>query len=214
MLYPFRIALLLFVAWLTGCATVYQSEDFAEYQQRHKTVAILPPAVSINAESFKTGTPIETIESQQDEESAVFHRQLYAQLLAQQKKRAYSVEFQDVEDTLARLARENVDAKTLRTMTRAEIAKMLEVDAVMSLRLYRDKPMSAGVAVFSVLMAGASVANEVQVNLSVHDGQTGRLVWNFDHLISGGLVSSAEGMARSLMKGISKKFPYETKSKS
>ena len=141
----------------------------------------------------------------------LFMRQLYSQLLARQSKLAYTVTFQDVDDTLAILEREGITAQELKAMTRAQIAEKLGVDAIMSLRVYRDKPMDAGAAIFSALLVGGSLANEVQVNLSIHDGRTGQMVWNFDHLIGGGVVSSAEGMARSLMTAISKKFPYNSR---
>ena len=196
---------------VVACATVYKSENFAEFQARHRSVAILPPSVSINAQSFKAGTPIATIENQQREESMLFMRQLYAQLLARQTKLGYTVKFQDIDDTLALLERAGITQQDLKAMTRMQIAEKLGVDAVLSLRVYRDKPMDTGAAIFSVLIAGASITNEVQVNLAIHDGKTGQMVWNFDHLIGGGLVSSAEGMARSLMKAISKKFPYNNR---
>ena len=199
------------LAVISACATVYKSDNFAEFQARHRTVAILPPSVSINAQSFKAGTPIETIENQQREESMLFMRQLYAQLLARQTKLGYTVKFQDIDDTLARLERAGITQQDLKGMTRTEIAEKLGVDAVMALRVYRDKPMDTGAAIFSVLIAGGSLANEVQVNLAIYDGKSGQLVWNFDHLIGGGVVSSAEGMARSLMKAISKKFPYNSR---
>ncbi len=207
-----RLALAITLLTLfAACATVYKADNFSDFQARHRTVAILPPTVSINAQSFKAGTPIETIENQQREESMLFMRQLYAQLLARQTKLGYTVKFQDIDDTLALLEREGITQQDLKAMTRTQIAQKLGVDAVMSLRVYRDKPMDTGAAIFSVLIAGVSVTNEVQVNLAIHDGKTGQMVWNFDHLIGGGLVSSAEGMARSLMKAISKKFPYNSR---
>lgn len=196
---------------LCACATVYTADDFSDYQARHRTVAILPPTVSINAQSFKSGTPIAVIENQQREESLLFMRQLYSQLLVRSQKSEFTVEFQDVDDTLALLNRAQLDEQGLKSMTRSEIAKTLGVDAVMSLRIYRDKPMTTGEAIFSVLVAGASATNEVQINLSIHDGESGRMAWNFDHLVGGGLISSAEGMARSLIKAVSKKFPYNRK---
>jgi hypothetical protein len=194
---------------ISACASVYQAPDFSKMQQEHKTVALLPPTVTINAQSFKVGTPSAMIEQQNQQEAGALHRTLYAQFLAQQAKGRYTVEFQDIDDTLARLNQAGLTPTKLMALTRSDIAQQLGVDAVISTRVYRDKPMGAGAAIAGLLLVGASGAtNEVQVNLSVHDRKTGRLVWNYDHLVSGGLISSAEGMAKSLMKSISKKFPY------
>lgn len=191
------------------CATVYQAPNFQNLAQTHKITAILPPSVVINAESFKAGTPVATIAAQCKEEADAFHRTLYIQFLAQQSKNKYTVVFQDIDETMLLLERAGLTQEKLRGSTRAEIAKALGVDSVIVTRVYRDKPMSAGAAIAALFLVGASGStNEVQVNLSVYDGKTGQLVWNYDHLIGGGLISSADGMTRSLMKSISKKFPY------
>lgn len=50
--------------------------------------------------------------------------------------------------------------------------------------------------------------NEVNVSLTVHDGRSGRLVYSYDHEIGGGLGSSPESIAESLMRQISRQFPY------
>ena len=206
-----RGLVLFLCVWICGCATVYTDKGFANYQERHQRIAILPPTVSINALAFKAGTDTAIIRGQEIKESALLYRQLYSQLLKQFGKDRYTIEFQDIEETQARLQQAELSDLALRAQTKTRIAEILGVDAVMSLRVYRDHPMSGGEALFSVLLVGASMKNEVQANLSIYDGQSGRLLWNFDHLISGGLVSSAEGMTRSLMTSIAKRFPYKRK---
>lgn len=194
---------------LACCASVYQAPNFQNLAQTHKITAILPPTVVINAESFKTGTPVAAITAQCEEEAEALHRTLYTQFLAQQSKDKYTVVFQDIDETILLLERAGLTREKLRSSTRAEIANALGVDSVIVTRVYRDKPMSAGAAIAGLLLVGASGStNEVQVNLSVYDGKTGQLIWNYDHLIGGGLISSADGMTRSLMKSISRKFPY------
>jgi hypothetical protein len=199
------------VVFLSACATVYTAPEFATYQAKHKTLAILPPIVSINAQSFKPGTSVELINSQQLEEAQLFYGQLYSQFLAQQGKGRYTITFQDIEETKSILVAKGVTAEKMRAMTRAQIGQTLGVDAVVSSRIYRDKPMSNGAALFGLLLGVGGITNEVQINLSVHESMEGRLVWNYDHIVGGGVVNSAEGMAKSLMKSISKKFPYEKK---
>jgi hypothetical protein len=204
-----RLALVLAaVLSLFGSATVYTNQNFENYQAQHRLLAILPPTVSINALAFKPGTEPSAIRAQEGTESELLYRQLYSQLLKQFGKDRYTIEFQDIEETQAMLAKAGIDATTIRSKTKTELATALGVDALLSLRVYRDQPMSTGEALFSVLVAGASMKHEVQANLSIYDGESGQLLWNFDHLIGGGLVSSAEGMTRSLMTSVSKKFPY------
>ncbi len=205
----FKYLIGILVVFLSACATVYTAPEFSSYQAKHRTLAILPPIVSINAQSFKPGTPIELIDRQQLEEAQLFYGQLYSQFLAQQAKGRYTIVFQDIEETKSLLSAKGVTAEKMRAMTRAQIGQALGVDAVVSSRIYRDKPMSTGAALFGLLLGVGGITNEVQINLSVHEAVEGRLVWNYDHIVGGGVVNSAEGMAKSLMKSISKKFPYE-----
>ena len=68
--------------------------------------------------------------------------------------------------------------------------------------------MGTGAAVFSAVLIGYSATNDVNINMNLHEGQEGKLLWSYDHQVTGGLGSSAEGMAKALMGGIAKKFPY------
>jgi hypothetical protein len=87
---------------------------------------------------------------------------------------------------------------------------MLGVDAMISGTIRRSQPMSTGAAIaVGVLFGVSGETNRVDVNVNLHDGATGKLLWKYDHHESGALGSSSEGLAKSLMKGISKKFPYK-----
>lgn len=194
---------------LAGCATVYTDENFADYQNNHSTVAVLPFEVTIGQKSQAEGADLAQIEAAEQEEGVVFQRQLYSQFLKQWSKDKYTVKFQDVDETNVLLRRADMDVDNIRNFTKAEIGQALGVDSVISGTIKREKPMGTGAAVASAFLLGfGGVTNSVNVHMTIHDSEDGSLLWSYDHEVGGGIGSSPEGVAKSLMKDTSKKFPY------
>ena len=200
------------VIMLSACKTadVYTADTFAEYQTTHKQVAILPFEVSIGQGKLPESTDLASLQSMEKEEGIVFQKQLYSQFLKRWSKGEYTVEFQDVDETNVLLRRAGMGDGEIENFTKSEIGQALGVDSVISGNIKRDKPMSTGAAVASVVLLGfGGATNSVNVNMTVHDSESGGLLWSYDHEVKGGLGSSAEGVSKSLMKGSSKKFPYK-----
>ena len=200
------------IMMLSACKTadVYTADSFADFQTTHKQVAVLPFEVTIGQKDLPEGTNLAALKSAEEEEGKVFQKQLYSQFLKRWSKGEYTVEFQDVDETNVLLRRANMADENIENFTKAEIGQALGVDAVISGNIKRDKPMSTGAAVASVVLLGfGGATNSVNVNMTVHDAEAGSLLWSYDHEVKGGLGSSAEGVAKSLMKNSSKKFPYK-----
>jgi hypothetical protein len=69
--------------------------------------------------------------------------------------------------------------------------------------------MSTGAAVASAFLLGyGGATNSVNVNMTVHDAESGGLLWSYDHEFKGGIGSSPESVSKGLLKASSKKFPY------
>jgi len=200
------------VLMTSACKTadVYTAESFADYQTTHKQVAVLPFDVTIGKKKMPEGATAESLRTAELEEGVVFQKQLYSQFLKRWSKGEYTVKFQDVDQTNVLLRRANMTDESIKDFTKAEIGQALGVDAVISGNIKRDKPMSTGAAVASTFLLGfGGATNSVNVNMTVHDSESGGLLWSYDHEVKGGLGSSAEGVSKSLMKGSSKKFPYK-----
>ncbi len=154
-----------------------------------------------------------TLEMKRDAENAEaynFQQELYFQFLKRQEKGEYTVEFQDVDKTKALLSKATITNRDLSRYTKEELQAILGVDALVSGTIHRSKPMSTGTAVVLGVLFGAwGNTNEVNVSMNIHDGASGDLLWKYDHKASGSVGSSSEGLAQSLMKNISKKFPYK-----
>jgi len=196
---------------LGGCAgpSIYTAQNFEEYRTVHHTIAILPFQVSIDPKKLPKDFTTEMAEKAEMEEGYNMQQELYMRFLMRQQKGEYTVDFQDVDKTNALLAKSNIAYQQLDELSKEELCQMLSADAIISGSIYRERPMSTGLAVGLGLLFGAwGSTNKVNVTLSIHDRQQGDLVWKYDHEASGSVGSSSEKLAESLMKNVSKKFPY------
>jgi len=201
------LALLTPLAW--AGAQKYTNPQFAELTKDHKQAAILPFKIAIDTKNLPKTTTMEMIQTAQKDESVEFQRQLYARFLQKSQEEHYLIGFQDVDQTNALLAKAGIPADSLTIHTKDEIAKILGVDALISGNVHQTRPTSTGMAVAQTFLIGFSGSTQrVDINLTVHNGTDGALLWSYDHTDKGGLMNSVEGMTKSLLKKVAGNFPY------
>lgn len=207
------ICAILIVGVLLGCGPkTYLTTDFDTYRQSHKLVAILPFRVSIDPKKLPKDVSLEMAKEAEKEEAYTFQQQLYLRFLEREQKGEYTVKFQDADDTNAKLGKAGIDSDNIVNYTKAELKEILGVDAMISGTIHRSRPMSTGAAIIVGLFSGIwGSTNKVDVAMNIHDGATGSLIWKYEHKASGSVGSSSQDLAKSLMKSISKKFPYKRK---
>lgn len=205
------VSVLLLVALLAGCGpTIYKTTEFEQYRQTHKSIAILPFVVSIDPNKLPKNITPEQVEAQKHEEAHALQQQLYMRFLEREKKGEYTVDFQDVDKTNALLAKAGISDSNMASLTKRELKEILGVDAILSGTIYRQKLASTGAAIATAVLFGFFAAtNEVDVNVNIHDAATDELVWKYEHKAKGSVGDSPEKMAKSLMKSVSKTFPYK-----
>ena len=199
-----KLSILALVAlMLTSCAKIFYSPDAFTIAHAHKTIALLPPSVSIAAR--KKDNP-EALKEQQKTESLNFHKAMYAWMQKRNMQGKIRVQILDVETTLAKLKQAGFPEKPL---TPGEICEILEVDGLISSNYSMTRPISEGAALAAGLLVGAWMpTNEVAVSVSIHDGKQKKLIWNFDHKYSGSIGSTPANLVNQLMRKASKKMPY------
>ncbi|UOQ72721.1 hypothetical protein [Hymenobacter cellulosilyticus] len=193
---------------------------------QHKLVAILPFDVQIDKLNLEPITYIgsdvspEEIdkrrqrweEKQQEQRKVVAYQlqqELLKQLVLRQAKRPYSVQFQNVAETNSRLERAGITYANLNDHSMAELKAALGVDAVLSGETSLFQPLPNGVAVALLVLTNAGIPqSEVLTNVTIHDCQSGELVWKFDHQQVGELSSSPATLARVLVRNSARTFPY------
>ena len=191
------------VLLLSSCAKIYYSPDAFTLANSHKTIAILPPSISIAA---GRKTDAEAIKEQQKTESLNFQKEMYSWMLKRKMQGRITQEIQDIETTNAKLKKAGYPDTPF---TPSEMCAILGVEGVMGSNYALSKPMSDGAAVAMVLLVGASGStNEVRVSLNINDCANKKLIWNYDHKFSGGIGSSPSRLVDGLMRQASKKMPY------
>jgi len=201
------LALLVAGACLSGCADIYNAQGMERAIAKHKTVAIIPFEISIDAKKLPKGATIEMIRDQERDLGYIMQSQMHTRFL--RRVGQYSIEFQDVDKTNALLMRDSITYENIRGKTKDELAKMLGVDAIVGGTIRMAQPMSLGAAVALQVLVGVSGAtNKIDVAVTVHEGSDAKLLWKYAHQYSGSAGSTPESLAKAMMKHIAKKFPY------
>jgi len=207
-IYIFLLALMISVS---SCGpSIYTATDFKEVKSQHKTVAILPFEVMIDAKRLPKGVSRENLIEQQKSTGFAVQNSVYAYLLKEMSKDKYSVSFQDIDKTNSLLLQAGTTYEDIKMLSREEACKLLGVDAVIGGKLITSKPMSDGAAVALGLLVGAwGSTNKTTATVTLHDKADSKLLWKYDYQASGSIGSSTESLTNALMRSVSKKFPYK-----
>lgn len=195
-------------------AQQFKSQQFGELTAQHKVVAILPFKVSIDTKRLK-GVSMEQIAESEKDEAVEFQKQLYSRFLGKSTQLNYRVSFQDVDNTNALMLKAGIQPDSLVKYTRDEIAKALGVDALLSGSVNQSQPTSQGMALAQSLLIGFHGSTQrVDIQVTLHNGADGSLLWSYDHTDSGGgftgsMANAVEAMTKSLFKKVAGNFPYK-----
>jgi len=192
---------------ISGCATVYTASELQNHKEKHQVIAILPFDVTVSYNKLPNRVTVQQIEENEFEMGFVLQNQMYNRFL--RKAGQYTVDFQDIDKTNMMLKRNKIDVRNLNEYSKDELARLLDVDVVISGRVLTTKPMSTGAALaLGILFDFWGPTNTADVTVSLHDGKDSRLLWKFNHVYSGSVGSSAEELTNAMMRPISRKFPY------
>lgn len=192
-----------------GCATVYTAPDIKPVAQA-KSIAILPFDVKVQYNRLPKNVTMEQVHENEQELAFILQQQMYTRFL--QKNHQFPVSFQDVDMTNMMLVRNNVSIEELSEFSKDELARLLEVDEVISGNVITTKPMSTGAAVaLGILFNIWGTTNQADVTVSLHSGNDSKLLWKFNHVYSGSVGSSPDQLTKAMMKPIARKFPYKKK---
>lgn len=201
----------LIILFTTGCGPqIYKAQNFGTALQKHKTVAILPAEVTMKLRpQERKKTSAEQLLEMEKTTAYDIQDKMQGWFLRRSGRFNYTVTFQDVTKTNAKLKEAGINYQDLKSTDRSKLAQILGVDAVMQDRLNTEKPMSEGAAIAVGLLVGAwGNTNSVQTTINIHDGSSGDLLWKYDYTASGSVGSSTSKLVDALMKNATKKFPY------
>jgi len=206
----FSLLALVFVILLSSCATIYTTPEFNAARNQHRILAILPFDVTIEVRRLPKNVTMDMMKKMEKDEAYIIQSEIYRFFLRQMSRNAYTINFQDIDETNARLLRGGISFENIRNYPKSEIAQILNVDSVLSGTVHRTRPMSTGAAIATALIFNwGGVTNKIDVGVAIHNGANGSLLWKYNHSYAGSLGSSSENLTRALMRHVSKKFPYK-----
>lgn len=179
----------------------------------HKRVAILPFGTDLEDNKTKKQSKKENIKTEMHL-SELIQDNLYKFLMKNQFD--YDVEFQDIAKTNQILKTSGM-MSALSTTTPEEFAKLLDVDAVI-MGSYRHEINKTGMGKSignAALTGGLSLLGKSKnatgsLKLMVADAKSGEILWRIEREDDDSADNDTE-LVESIMKKITKYFPYETK---
>ncbi len=161
---------------LSSCGPqIYVAPSFEQAKRTHKTVAVLPFDVTIVTKKLPKGVTAEMIKEQEKNNGYSMQNHVYTYFLRQSGRNKYTVGFQDIDKTNAKLESAKVPYDKMKSMPKEELAKILGVDAVISGKMVQEKPMNEGAALAVGLIVGVwGSTNEVNTTVSIHEASQWR----------------------------------------
>jgi hypothetical protein len=196
---------------------IYTNPKFRELAKDHKILAVLPfrATLSLRPNEVAKQGGAEGVHQLELREGLSVQSALQSYFLKQKADKDMAIDVQDIAKTNALLAKNNITAEKLPTMTMEELAQLLGVDGIVSGTFESSQPFSTGAAIAMSMVVGFSGAtNTGKLNINIHDGKTSDLLWKYDKTLGRGLGSDTGSIITVIMRKASRQFPYSKEFKS
>lgn len=188
--------------------SVYQSSSFETLSADHKVLAILPFSARLELENSNISGE-EKLEELEKQEGYAVQNALENFFLKRDKRRDYSIEFQNVENTNALLLKAGVTPENLNIKTSQELSEILGVDGVITGDLLLNTQISKGVdTTFSFMNYISGKSDYGRITIKLSDGKTGKLLWRYEQIIDRKSGKNTTAIIEKMMRTSTRKFPY------
>lgn len=189
---------------------LYENPDFDKIVKRHKVIGIIPfkASVTLRPKQMKDITP-EQLDRMEKSEGESIQDAMYSWFLKREKRGELTVKVQTPATTNAKLLKAGLSPDNFAEHTPDEIAKIMEVDAVIMGTFETNKPMSEGASIALGAIFGVwGNTNKAVINLSIYNADDGQLLVNYNKGVTGSLGSSTEDLINTLMRKASRRIAY------
>lgn len=196
---------------LNAQKNIYESVRFNTLSKTHKTLAILPFLTNLN---LKDKIEKEELKQLEEKEGYAVQNALETYFSKRKKKKKFSVEFQNIQDTKAILAKHNINYQNIDIYTTKELSKLLNVDGIISGNLDLTILLSKGIPTNNSLVDYfLGDANFGRIGMKISDGTTGKLLWKYEKKITKKSGKNTTDLIDRMMKLAIRKFPYDKERK-
>jgi len=196
---------------LKGQKNIYESDKFDVFSKEHKVLAIMPFLTNLDLEDEISK---EDLGEREEKEGLAVQNALETYFSKRKRKKKFSVEFQNTENTNALLAQNNITYENIDVYTIKQLSEILKVDGIISGNLDLNILLSKGVPdEFSFLDYFLGDANYGRIGIKISDGSTGKLLWKYEKEINKKSGKNTDDLIDRMMKLASRKFPYDREKK-
>lgn len=202
------VSILFFISFATvnGQKNIYESSKFDILSENHKVLAILPFLTNLELQDNVTK---EELKVREEREGYAVQNALETYFGRGKKKKKFSVEFQNTEDTNAILAQNNITYKNIDIYTTKELSKILKVDGIISGNLDLNILLSKGIPTEFSFLDYFSDADYGRIGVKISDGESGKLLWKYEKKINKKSGKNTNDLIDKMMKLAARKFPYD-----
>lgn len=198
---------LLSVFYATAQKNIYESNSFDDLTEAHQVLAIVPFITHLDLENEISK---KELKSREEKEGYAVQNALETYFSQRKKRKKFSVEFQNIKNTNALLAKNNIRYDNIDVHTVKELSEILGVDGIISGNLDLNVLLSDGVDTeFNVLDFFLGDADYGRIGVKISDGTTGKLLWKYEKEINKKSGKNTDDLIDRMMKLAARKFPYD-----
>ncbi|MCG2461271.1 hypothetical protein K8352_10975 [Flavobacteriaceae bacterium F89] len=186
---------------------IYQSHKFSELSKDHHILAIIPFFTNLE---LKVPVSKEEQNELEKKEGYAVQNALETYFSMSQKRKKFSVEFQNIKNTNAVLTQNNINYQNIDTYTIKQLSEILGVDGIISGNLELNILLSEGAETdFSFIDYILGDADYGWIGIKISDGKTGKLLWKYEKEITKKSGKNTDDLIDKMMKAAARKFPYD-----
>ncbi len=190
---------------------IFENKNFDEFAKEHEILAIVPFIAHLE---LKKEVDRDDLKVLAKKEGQAVQNALETYFSKRKERKGIDVEFQNIRNTNAILARNGIDYGNIDTFTTQELCEILEVDGLISGTLNLNILLSEGVPTdFNLLDYFSGNADYGRIGLKISDGKTGKLLWKYENEISKRTGKNTTELIDRMMRTASRKFPYDKERK-
>ncbi|WP_373517611.1 hypothetical protein [Pricia sp.] len=203
----FFILCLLAAVHATSQKNIYESRKFDDLTEAHTVLAIIPFLTHLD---LKNEISKEELRAREEKEGYAVQNALETYFSRRKKRKKFSVDFQNIKNTNALLAQNDIDYDNIDVHTVKELSAILGVDGIISGNIDLNVLLSDGVDTkFNFLDYFLGDADYGSIGVKISDGKSGKLLWKYEKEINKKSGKNTDDLIDRMMKLAARKFPYD-----
>ncbi len=203
----FFILCLLTTFHATSQKNIYESRKFDDLTEEHDVLAIIPFLTHLDLENEISK---EELRAREEKEGYAVQNALETYFSQRKKRKKFSVDFQNIKNTNALLAQNDINYDNIDVHTVKELSEILGVDGIISGNLDLNVLLSDGVNTkFNFLDYFLGDADYGRIGVKISDGKSGKLLWKYEKEINKKSGKNTDDLIDRMMKLAARKFPYD-----